>query len=257
MPHTRPKRQPGSRSAKIWCGVANERTCARGSIFSRVGSPSQWLDYIDGLRGGHEAALARFPDGKVQPRMLTYIELPLGMTSLRSELRAQTSPTHEKLDLIVGNFDSRSEYLNYVRGAYVFRQAVESSLSKDDEWPMMLLASMAKQDLVDLGSPVPDLQPWAFECKTPAEHLGVLYVLEGSALGATLLFRRARQLGMNEHFGARHLAMQSAGEAGRWRAFLQKLEAANADSHADAARAAQAAFEFALSIHAEAARERA
>ncbi|MDY6962674.1 MAG: biliverdin-producing heme oxygenase, partial [Pseudomonadota bacterium] len=55
--------------------------------------------------------------------------------------------------------------------------------------------------------------------------LGTLYVIEGSSLGARVLYRRAQKLGLTEIFGARHLAAQAqSGE--RWKRLLELLEAA-------------------------------
>ena len=68
----------------------------------------------------------------------------------------------------------------------------------------------------------------AVTVSTIAQTLGVLYVLEGSALGARLLLRRAEALGMNSKFGARHLALQTAMPTA-WPNFLSILEAASLD----------------------------
>ena len=56
--------------------------------------------------------------------------------------------------------------------------------------------------------------------------LGLAYVLEGSALGARLLDRQARALGLDAGFGARHLAAQTA-DLAAWHTFLGALEAAD------------------------------
>ena len=52
--------------------------------------------------------------------------------------------------------------------------------------------------------------------------LGTTYVLEGSTLGAKLLYRRAQALGLTDTFAARHLAQQAT--ANRWVPFLDLLE---------------------------------
>jgi heme oxygenase (biliverdin-IX-beta and delta-forming) len=54
--------------------------------------------------------------------------------------------------------------------------------------------------------------------------VGLLYVLEGSSLGARLIARQASRLGFDESFGARHLALQ-ARSLENWRIFLGLLEA--------------------------------
>ena len=55
---------------------------------------------------------------------------------------------------------------------------------------------------------------------------GALYVLEGSSLGARILFKRAQALGLSAAFGARHLALLS-GSIDGWRSFLDRLEGAD------------------------------
>ncbi|MFD1744328.1 biliverdin-producing heme oxygenase [Rhizobium helianthi] len=61
----------------------------------------------------------------------------------------------------------------------------------------------------------------AFDLET---LLGALYVLEGSSLGARILYVRAKELGLNEEFGARHLAGQAHSDG--FRRFLEILDAA-------------------------------
>lgn len=54
--------------------------------------------------------------------------------------------------------------------------------------------------------------------------LGTLYVLEGSTLGARVLYRRANELGLSGTHGARHLQGQAASDG--FCRFLQILDAA-------------------------------
>lgn len=54
--------------------------------------------------------------------------------------------------------------------------------------------------------------------------LGTLYVLEGSTLGARVLYRRANELGLSGTHGARHLQGQAASDG--FSRFLQILDAA-------------------------------
>lgn len=59
---------------------------------------------------------------------------------------------------------------------------------------------------------------------TQAEALGWLFVSEGSKLGAAFLIKRAVALGMNETFGARHLAEPAGGRAEGWKTFTRTLD---------------------------------
>ena len=59
----------------------------------------------------------------------------------------------------------------------------------------------------------------------PETLLGTLYVVEGSALGARILYRRAQELGLSGEFGARHLSVQSESLT-RWRQLVKLLDEA-------------------------------
>ena len=75
--------------------------------------------------------------------------------------------------------------------------------------------------LSDLGVPLPALDACDLDLDGDALY-GVLYVLEGSALGSRVLFERAQALGLSATHGARHLAQASAIDS--WRNFLTHLE---------------------------------
>jgi heme oxygenase len=83
----------------------------------------------------------------------------------------------------------------------------------------------------------------AFHCDRP-ELLGVLYVLEGSGLGARIILGRVAHLGLGPEFGARHLHAQ-AGAPGAWREFTSLLDNAVLTDEEEQAcfAAAEATFE--------------
>ena len=60
-----------------------------------------------------------------------------------------------------------------------------------------------------------------------SQLLGVLYVLEGSSLGAKLLIKRAEKLGFGVNNGASHLTRQTS-VSGNWKALCTLLEQAEA-----------------------------
>lgn len=96
------------------------------------------------------------------------------------------------------------------------------------------------RDLSDIGrSPPAD----DGRSPDPADHaaaLGWLYVAEGSSLGAAFLLKAARPLGLDETFGARHLAASPEGRGLAWRRFTEALDAAEL-APADEPRAEAAA----------------
>ncbi|MEQ8481368.1 MAG: biliverdin-producing heme oxygenase [Hoeflea sp.] len=175
---------------------------------------------------------------------------------LRSALRDSTSPLHRSLDDVVGDFGSIQAYTTYARKTHRFRQAMECALLDDDEsgWMLDRIAWLIAMDVADLGTNVLPKTETELSFDTSARRLGAFYVLEGSALGARLLLRRAEAIGTNADFGARHLARQ-ASDPMRWRSFLNVLENLPEDKHEAALAAARDTFSLALSIYSETADE--
>ena len=107
--------------------------------------------------------------------------------------------------------------------------------------------AMVEQDLADLGVTVPEAgAPIFAKGGEPdlAEALGWLYVVEGSNLGAAFLLKDAVKLGLDETFGARHLAGAPEGRGLHWRTFTAALDAVELDDAAEmrAVAGAEAAF---------------
>jgi heme oxygenase len=174
----------------------------------------------------------------------------LERNSLRADLRHGTADIHQRLDARIGHFADRQSYCTYLANTYRFRQQVEPALGGHAGWSARSILAELRQDLVDLGAEAPSSGAPPLSLSDPSALLGAFYVLEGSGLGARLLFRRAEALGLSAAFGARHLAHQIA-EPGRWRSFLDLLDRA---AHVDrplALAAAQTVFETALATHEE------
>lgn len=162
----------------------------------------------------------------------------------RFALRERTAAAHAVVDAAVGPFDGLPAYRDYLQGLHAFRARVESGLA-DVAWPdafggwrPVLLAGLIREDMADLGMPSPahigPPSPSSDASGDLSELMGRLYVLEGSALGARLLLRRAEALGLGAGRGARHLARQAdagipGGKEG-WPAFLELLETLPLDS---------------------------
>jgi heme oxygenase len=178
----------------------------------------------------------------------------------RSDLKQATSQAHQALDDMIGSFESEEDYARYLCGMARFRLPVEAWLSARplpegfDDWQPGLYGDELIADLAVFGLAPPDDMP---EFAPPAGDglLGLLYVLEGSALGARLLAKRAEAIGFSETNGAQHLFAQ-ARNFSNWRAFSARMEnvcvydkraaAAWADTAFDYARNA---FESALNAH--------
>lgn len=160
----------------------------------------------------------------------------------RFVLRAETAVAHAELDAKVGPLDTGAAYRRYLRGIHAFREAAEGVLA-GAAWQPLPLARVIADDMADLG--IVARAPVVLDVSGPSEELGLAYVLEGSALGARLLWRQAQDLGFDDRAGARHLAQQ-AGDRARWPAFCAVLDAAPDYDGAAAARAAARAFRAAL-----------
>jgi heme oxygenase (biliverdin-IX-beta and delta-forming) len=161
---------------------------------------------------------------------LADLDVSMPHTPRRWLLRESTAGLHQAVDDAVGHFESLSQYRIYVRDMSAFRLPIEQGLvgaqwpSAFGGWRPTTIGDAIERDLGDLDIAIPS----ASNASTPQgaeEMLGVLYVLEGSTLGARLLYGRAQDIGLGKDFGARHLAVQSAGVE-QWRGFLDVLEAA-------------------------------
>jgi len=177
---------------------------------------------------------------------------------MRFILRNHTAATHAALDAQVGGFSTLEHYRHYLRCLRDFRAPVEHALSQVTpppsfgDWSLKPIAGAIDADLADLGTPPAaapapaDLQP----SDDAGWWLGTLYVLEGSAIGARLLLRRAEALGLTADHGARHLALQ-AGDKEAWPRFMALMDAAGADDVEPAKLAANDTFALALRAFAD------
>lgn len=178
------------------------------------------------------------------------------ISSRRAILRSQTARQHAALERVVGPMTSASAYARYVLGLYAFRAPVEAALGAHDwggygfgAWRPTPIAAALQHDLADLGlRPLSSPSvPAILSAPTLSGRdgaLGILYVLEGSSLGARLIYRDALKLGFSAQRGARHLEAQARGLE-TWRGFLALLDAAQDLDLAEAVLAANATFEVA------------
>ena len=166
--------------------------------------------------------------------------------SRRHLLRGATAPAHAAVEAAVGPIETMQDYVRYVRGITAFRTPFEVSL-RSVEWPAVFgcwrpteVSAALTSDLIDLqAEPLPELPlDIAFDM---ASLLGTVYVLEGSSLGAQVLYRKARQLGLSSGNGARHLALQVASPR-NWRDLVNFLDHAPSIDFANVVDAANRAF---------------
>ena len=94
-----------------------------------------------------------------------------------------------------------------------------------------------------------DLQvaPFAGELPTPSfsddEAIGWLYCVEGSNVGAAILYKEAGKIKLSDEHGASHLAAHSDGRLAHWRATKAQIDTLEtADNTAAALKGAEDAF---------------
>lgn len=172
------------------------------------------------------------------------------MGARRRQLRLATMSRHSHLDKVLGRFDSRLSYQRYLLVTEAFRSSVEGELEKAARWrganpqPLLVLNEV-RADCYDLRLTQTLMLPPVNPISRTDQWLGAQYVLEGSSLGAQVLYNEARHLGLNDEFGARHLAKQ-VGDTGRWSRFLTALEFAEPFDLDVAISAAQHVFDVVI-----------
>lgn len=171
-------------------------------------------------------------------------------SSRRFFLRDKTQSDHTELDQLIGPLTSEPAYRRYLKSLTAFRIGAEQAISMV-KWPESLsgwapvsLTVMMQADLKDLQETHTSLPTFTPPASIPA-LLGVLYVLEGSSLGARFLARQVAALGYTQDFGARHLAIQIA-SPGNWQNFLRLLDTAPEWDAEAAADAAHSLFRYAI-----------
>ncbi len=168
----------------------------------------------------------------------------------RFELRDRTREGHDRLDAAVGAFGTLEAYCHYIARIGSFRATMDAALLNavwPDEWrwrPTWVADALA-DDTLDLKLPPASRQKVCLDLGDESALLGTLYVLEGSTLGARVLRQRALALGLDETFGARHLALMS-NDIAQWQSFLVLLDSAPDFNIERAAASANAVFAFAL-----------
>jgi heme oxygenase (biliverdin-IX-beta and delta-forming) len=123
----------------------------------------------------------------------------------RTALKEATAEAHAALDAMVGHFQTLDDYKLYLTGIASFRLPVEAWLSQTrlpadlDGYAPHMVQPELEADLADLQAPEPKNQQ-AFRPPEGEGVVGLLYVLEGSSLGARLLAKRAEALGLSANF---------------------------------------------------------
>lgn len=160
------------------------------------------------------------------------------MPSRRARLMAATRRSHEQVEARIereGLLDSLSGYGCFLAAMHRFHDCAEWALRVavrdglvSDWWPAER-ARLLDRDLQALGA-APAPRPAPPRLHDRGAVLGLRYVTEGSALGATQLLPRVRALGAEAGRGADFL-VEHAGAATAWASFVEELEATALAAH--------------------------
>lgn len=147
--------------------------------------------------------------------------------TLRDRLRAATYKDHAALDAIASATDVGAAvgYARFLNASAAALTPLELALERAgvdgwlEDWPLRTRRAALARDLAVLGVSTPTAEPAA----TPSHSFGVglLYVLEGSRLGARVLARRVRGAGLDLPIAY----LTHGDDANLWRSFLAWLEA--------------------------------
>ena len=173
---------------------------------------------------------------------------------MRTYLRAATSNLHSMLDDQLGPLITQGDtgYAKFLSCSAAALLPIERALGEAGvaavlpDWPQRSRSEALRLDLSALSLPEPSSPPSA-KIGGRAFQLGMVYVLEGSRLGARLLLREAQfTLGPAARAAVRYLAHGQG--LPLWPTFLHRLEA-SPDARREpeqAAAGARAAFQLFL-----------
>ncbi len=153
--------------------------------------------------------------------------------TITEALKAHSSQTHDALDALVMQmepFANHDNYRKFLQAQYEFHCAVQPiyhdvDIAKNfDGLSALSRLDRIKKDMADL-----EVTPANISVAVPtfnaAEAVGWLYCVEGSNVGAAILYKEAAKIDLKEDFGASHLAAHPDGRMPHWRHVKAKIDA--------------------------------
>ncbi|VVO15181.1 biliverdin-producing heme oxygenase [Pseudomonas fluorescens] len=174
-----------------------------------------------------------------------------------SELRSATTRLHQGLEQRIPFLTADLLlYTRLIEAYYGFYRPLENLLIEVAltipglDWLIRSKTPSLEADLYALGLDTAAIEAvpqcvFSLQTRTRADVLGVMYVLEGATLGGqTLRNQLFSRLGVDEHNGARFLAVYGTATLPMWRGFLACLyEVHDPVERAASVAAARAVFE--------------
>lgn len=170
-----------------------------------------------------------------------------GWLSLRTHLRTETAQLHALVDNRFRSrlFQSHDGYANFLTVSASAILPIENALEAANvaatfpDWAQRARSSALQADLAALSLPVPEATS-AFEVRSKAAQFGILYVLEGSRLGAKAILHAIEKAPSPIGRSAQRYLSHGIGQP-FWQTFLTRLDASfeanrNADEVIEGAR---------------------
>lgn len=153
--------------------------------------------------------------------------------TLTEALKEHSRTTHDAVDSLVMSmqpFASHDNYRKFLQAQYEFHSTVNPiyhnpALAQNfDGLGELARLDRVKSDMKDLA-----VEPFGKDVETPAftdtEAIGWLYCVEGSNVGAAILYKEAGKIDLTDDFGAAHLAAHADGRMPHWREVKGKIDA--------------------------------
>lgn len=153
--------------------------------------------------------------------------------TITEALKAHSGQTHDALDALVMQmepFANHDNYRKFLQAQYEFHCAVQPiyhdvDIAKNfDELSALSRLDRIKKDMADLKVAPANISV-AVPTFNTAEAVGWLYCVEGSNVGAAILYKEAAKIDLKEDFGASHLAAHPDGRMPHWRHVKAKIDA--------------------------------
>lgn len=157
----------------------------------------------------------------------------MSQLTLTEALKEHSRTTHDAVDNLVMSmnpFASHENYRKFLQAQYEFHSTVnpiyhDTKLAVQfDGLSKLARLDRVKSDMKDMG-----VQPYSEDMETPAitdsEAIGWLYCIEGSNVGAAILYKEAGKINLTDEFGASHLAAHADGRMPHWRNTKTKIDA--------------------------------
>lgn len=172
--------------------------------------------------------------------------------TLTEALKAHSRTTHDAVDKLVMSmepFASHDNYRKFLQAQYEFHRTVapiyqnEKIASHFDGLAQLSRFERVKSDMKDL-----QVAPYEGDMERPVfsddEAIGWLYCVEGSNVGAAILYQEAGKIDLKDDFGASHLAAHPDGRMPHWRSVKAKIDALPVLDEACVKKGADDAFAY-------------